>query len=85
MVLEDEVQGTAELPVPYLLMIDQADVARFIGVNCFDNHVRGFGSDGIIITKYPSGTCLHVIEGNEVSLQKKIDCFFEVCRPNIDA
>ena len=43
MVLEDEVEGTTELPVADILMIEQADVARFIGVDCFNNHVSGFG------------------------------------------
>ena len=40
---EDEVEVTSELPVADILMIEQSGVAQFIGVGCFDNHVRGFG------------------------------------------
>ena len=54
MVLQNEVQRATELPVPDLFMIDQAYITRGIGVDGFDDHVRGFGQGGMLITEDPS-------------------------------
>ena len=53
-VFNDEVYDTAVLSHPNLLMITQAEITRFVGVDCFDNHIGRGGQGGFSIAHEPS-------------------------------
>ena len=62
-VLNYEVDNTDVLSRPNLLVITQANIACFVGVNFFDNHICWGGQGRIIVTHGLSQECLHLLEG----------------------
>ena len=67
-VINDKFYNTDVLSHPNILMIAQANIARFVGVDCFDNHI-GRGGQGVFsIAHETSQECLHLIEGQKVGI-----------------
>ena len=78
-----EVDNSAVLSHVSLLVITQADIARFVGVDCVDNHIVRGGQGGIFVTHEPSQECLHLIEGQEAQLQEDVNWIHEISQPNV--
>ena len=45
-----------------ILVITQADISRFVGIELFDNHIGRCGQGGIFVTHESSRECLHLLE-----------------------
>ena len=54
MIFEDEVDGAAELSKLNLVLVDEADVPRYIWVDGLDIHVRGCGNGRQCVSHNPS-------------------------------
>ena len=83
MIFNYEVDDADVMSHPNVLMITQADIACFVEVDCFDNHIGRGGQGGIFVTYEPSRECLQLLVGQEVRLQEDADCIRDVSRPNV--
>ena len=68
-----EVDDADVLSHPNILVITKSKIARFFGVDCFDNHIGRSGQGGIFVTHELSRECLQLLKGQEVRLQEDVN------------
>ena len=78
-----EVDDAAVLSHLNILVITQADISRFVGIELFDNHIGRCGQGGIFVTHESSRECLHLLEWQKVLLQEDANWIHKVSQPNV--
>ena len=80
-IFEDKVDGSAEVTKLYLLLVDKAEVPRYIWVDGLDLHVCGCGEGGRLVPHEKSWEGAHLVEGKPMEMRQGILVIAEVCAP----
>ena len=82
-ILGDEVEEANSLTQSGILLVDEADVPRYVRDDFLDMHIRRDPPGGIVVTHEPPQIYSNLLEGNIVGLQEKIKNIPQIGLPKI--